>query len=601
MDWSDFADRLAAELVRLPDRAFLIVQGPTGLPYTQVLRADRALHAEAVGDAFLPVPLTARQERKLSGHGWNEPDDEERLNWWIQVEAPEATRPRPCGDLAKRMTGALREAYGVRSPRELVYQAGMTGPDGGTPLALPALGIPSAVPDAEYAPTTGALSGEAEAERALTVARERGDQEGYLELLARTTLYLPTPGSDGEGGRHFATAQFGGGTFVLAFTSPEAMDRSLRGQAVHHQTSTVGDLVRDWPHPDWRLAVNPGLPSASYLDTHMLSSAPNQPLAPSPVPPGLVPPGPVPSGPVPPASGRAGSAGGVMPPDPSDKHVAGRSRAAASAPQVTRLERLPQTTRPDAGPQATRPDSVPAPTVFMVQKVVRPEHVTHYLDGGYDLVAGYVHKLQDVADLTRPEGIVRALGLDQPGSPFEAGMDEMHVIRWPAVKPALFRSAPGEGSSVPGFKVESQRLPHGAEMHRLAREGRPTLVAVYDADLRRWRIRLATARGADKPRTPRSARRADSSGARKSRTPTTMFAGPATSSDASSGARRGLAPSASGGSTGRGAAEASDGVGESGPRGAASGGQAGVESGTRPSETRPDAPRGRHARGGGWE
>ncbi|MFC5181672.1 SseB family protein [Actinomadura harenae] len=597
MDWSDFVDRLGAELLRLPDRAFLIVQGPTGLPYTQVLRADRALHAEAVGNAFLPVPLSGRQERKLSGHGWNEPDGDERLNWWIQVEAPDATRPRPCGDLAKRMAGVLRDAYGVRSPEGLVYQAGMTGAESGTPLALPSLGIPSAVPEAETAP--GAPAGEAETERALAVARERGDQEGYLDLLARATLYLPTPGAaDGDGGRHFATAQFGGGTFVLAFTSPEAMDRSLRGQAVHHQTSTVSDLVRDWPHPDWRLAVNPGLPSASYLDTNTLPKTP------------------VPTAPI------AAPGGAVRPPDPSDRHVAGRSRAAAAPapPQVTRLERLPQATRPDAVsqvtrpdaiPQVTRPEPVPAPVVVMMQKVLRPEHVTHYLDGGYDLVAGYVHRLQDVAELTRPERLVQALGLESPGAPFEAGMDAVHVIRWPALKSTLFRSPPsGEeqapsGAPVAEFKVDSQRLPHGAEMHRLAREGRPTLVAVYDADLRRWRIRLATARGADKPRTPRSTRRAGPPATRRSRTPTTMFAGPAAPKDAPAPPRNPAtaAPNnpvepARERTAAGGPAEGARGFAGA-PGGAVEGARGFVASGRgeRPSETRPDAPRGRHARG----
>ncbi|MEV4255533.1 SseB family protein [Spirillospora sp. NPDC049652] len=574
MDWSDFADRLAAELPRLPERAFLIVQGPTGLPYAQVLRADRALHAEAVGDAFLPVPLTARQERKLSGLGWNEPDDEERLNWWMRLEPQEAARPRPCGELARAMTGALREAYGVRSPGELVYEAGMTGPGGGTPLALPALGIPSAVPEAEAVPAAGAPSGEVETERALTIARERGDQDGYLDLLARATLYLPAPGTDGEGGRHFATAEFGGGTFVLAFTSPEAMDRSLRGQAVHHQTSTVAELVRDWPHPDWRLAVNPGLPSASYLDTHMLPKGPPPaPQTPAPQPskapavPGL-PPAPSP--------GQAASSGPVRG-EPTDRHVAGRSRAAASDPQVTRVEPVPAPA-----------DRAEPPQMFVMQKVLRPEHVTHYLDGGYDLVAGYVQKLKDVADLNRPEQIVRTLGLDYPGSPFDPGMEAVHVIRWPAAKPALFRRplggedetalagmpggwvvehppfggrgyAPGDGPPVPEYKVDSQRLPHGAEMHRLAREGRPTLVAVYDADLRRWRIRLATARGADKPRTPRTARRA--TGAQKARQhPGT----PGTSGNAQAG------PSE-------------------------------TRIDARPSDTRPDVPRGRHARGGSGE
>ena len=50
--------------------------------------------------------------------------------------------------------------------------------------------------------------------------------------------------------------------------------------------------------------------------------------------------------------------------------------------------------------------------------------------------------------------------------------------------------APGEGPAIPEFKIESQRLPHGAELYRIAADGRETLVAGYDADLRRWTVRL---------------------------------------------------------------------------------------------------------------
>ncbi|WP_119727830.1 TY-Chap domain-containing protein [Thermomonospora amylolytica] len=120
----------------------------------------------------------------------------------------------------------------------------------------------------------------------------------------------------------------------------------------------------------------------------------------------------------------------------------------------------------------------------VVQKVVRPDHVAHYLDGGYDWVAGAVNRLQDVSGLRTPEQVVRALGLERPGSPFSAGDDEVHVIRWPLIRPALVRAVPG--TVVPTFRIGSRRLPHGAEMFRLDRAGTETFLAVYDADLRAW-------------------------------------------------------------------------------------------------------------------
>lgn len=162
--------------------------------------------------------------------------------------------------------------------------------------------------------------------------------------------------------------------------------------------------------------------------------------------------------------------------------------------------------------------------VVVMQKVLRPEHVHHYLEGGYDLVAGYVHRFQDVRELTTPASVIRCLGLVYEGSPFSAKTEELYVIRWPAVKPSLFRRplggidewsmgiipggwviekapfpgsgyAPGEGPAIPEFKIESQRLPHGAELYRIAADGRETLVAGYDADLRRWTVRLPGAAG----------------------------------------------------------------------------------------------------------
>ena len=46
--------------------------------------------------------------------------------------------------------------------------------------------------------------------------------------------------------------------------------------------------------------------------------------------------------------------------------------------------------------------------------------------------------------------------------------------------------APGEGTPIREFKVDSQRLPHGAEIYRFDRSGRRALVALFDADGARW-------------------------------------------------------------------------------------------------------------------
>ncbi|GAA2126487.1 SseB family protein [Actinomadura napierensis] len=724
MDWNDFAKRLTLELSRLPVKSFLIVQGPSGLPYAQAMRIEGGLDAEAVGSAFLPRPLAPRQERRLTTLGWEPPDGEERRNWWNRYTWRERGNRaseemlESAAMLAGQMVGAFRDVYGTESPLELVYQASRMGPEGG-PLALPGLGIPLAVPEAEGPPggqdaaRAAGPSGTA-LQAALIEARERGDQQAYLRLLARATLYLPASG-DPTAEHRFATAQFGDGTFVLAFTSPEAMDRSLQGQAVQHREASLSHLSRHWPHPEWQLAIDPGLPSASYLDAHALfepvaaepparpaapepparpavpdpadvrvagrstrtsgrrrrpvagrpqaaarspqapphpqqdsgapagvpaaAQAPSQPVAdpapprprqdrPAPVrrsepvsaretpadPHGLpvpppdggarqAPPQPVPHAPreqgpapvprpvphaapptgnpqpapfnppmvpesprtygAPPApavSARSTARDVPRPPEP-DHRSADRPEQAATAPpfqppartheeapvqgpppQAPAFDRVEpgRETRPEQAPHAgdVAPESGPpsdaapmsagpvetATDVLVMQKVLRREHVQHYLEGGYDLVAGYVHRLQDVAELNTPAALIRGLGLVYEGSPFSPGDEEIFVIRWPAVKPSLFRRplggidewsmgiipggwviekapfpgsgyAPGDGPAVPEFKIESQRLPHGAELYRLDAGARESLVAAYDADLRRWLVRLPGGRG----------------------------------------------------------------------------------------------------------
>lgn len=477
MDWSDFARRLTMELMWLPERSFLIVQGGGGLPYVQAMRSRDALEAEAVGSAFLPEPLAPQQERRLTVNGWEHPADPERENWWSHVPLngrsgrPARDRHERCAALAQRMVAAFRDAYDVASPLDLMYQAG----DGetGEPLDLPGLGIARAVPEAEPdgAAASGPLNGRV-LEDALASARQRGDQDAYLDLLGRAVLYLPSPTDptyDHGTGNQYATARFGDETFVLAFTSPEAMDRSLKGQAVHHRQASLPELAENWPQPEWQLAVNPGLPSAAYLDAGSLP--------------------------------RPGGAPEPEPGPPERPKVVARLKA-AEPPRV-----------PVRAPEA--PASAPVMQDAVMQKVIRPEHVAHYLEDGYGLVSGYVHLLRDVRHLDTPAKLVRALGLVYKGTPFLPVGEALHVIRWPAHKPVLFRRplggidewsmgtvpggwviekapfpgsgyAPGEGPEIIEFKIDGQRLPHGAEMYRIDRSGRETLVAGYDADLRRW-------------------------------------------------------------------------------------------------------------------
>jgi len=128
-----------------------------------------------------------------------------------------------------------------------------------------------------------------------------------------------------------------------------------------------------------------------------------------------------------------------------------------------------------------------------MQKVIRPDHVVHYLEGGYDWVAGRIYRLQDVSGLRTAGQLIGELGLDREGSAFSPGDAQVFVIRWPVLKPALLRPVPpAAGSTVPAFRTGSQRLPHGAEMFAIDQLGNETFLAVYDADVRGW-IRIEEA------------------------------------------------------------------------------------------------------------
>ncbi|MGI8332813.1 TY-Chap domain-containing protein [Actinomadura scrupuli] len=315
---------------------------------------------------------------------------------------------------------------------------------------------------------------EAELESLLAGAREKGDQRSYFQLLLLADLVMPSTGDPTA--ERFATANFDDGTYVLAFTSRGAMEQSLRGQAGFHRRTTFAELARNWPKPEWRLAVNAGLPTAAYIDSDTINRLAEEERA---------------AGDPPPAT-------------------AAPARPAATATAAPRQEPVPE---PEPGPQDAPAPRKTGPTIM--QKVVPHQHVSHYLENAYDQVAGYVHRIQDVGRLETPEQLVRGLGLTYEGSPFSDQDEEVHVIRWPVVKGSLYRApyggqdeaamrrvpdgwviekppflgtgyAPGDSEAIAEFKIDSQRLPHGAEMYRIGRSGPPAFVAYFDTDHRRW-------------------------------------------------------------------------------------------------------------------
>jgi hypothetical protein len=284
-------------------------------------------------------------------------------------------------------------------------------------------------------------------ERDLLNAVQGADTDAYLTAISTAELVVPISpqAARGEEAVTWGTAQVDGRTLLLAFTSPEAMRHATQGEGRWHRPVTFCELAAAWPDPRWGLAVDPLLPVQAFLDA------------------------------------------GVV------------ARVAGAAVTAT-----------EDGERIALVDGEPP----VMQKVLPHHHVPFYLEKGYDWVAGYVHRAADVLHLDTPAKLVHGLGLTYQGSPFSPDDDVVHVLRWPALVPSLYRPAYGGTDTeamtamdgwvvehapfvgtgfaastefvIPEYKLDTMRLPHSAEIHRVSAVGGEAFVAMYDADLRRW-------------------------------------------------------------------------------------------------------------------
>ncbi|HET8662095.1 MAG TPA: SseB family protein [Micromonosporaceae bacterium] len=309
-------------------------------------------------------------------------------------------------------------------------------------------------------------------ESALLAAAGEGNTDSFLStlLLARVLVPVPAGGSTenhpGDPSFVWRTETIEDHLHVVVFTSPERLVEHVGGTRDTIEVK-FAQLIQHWPDEQWSFAVNPGTPVGGKLPGTQIVALANW----------------------------AAEVG--LGAEPTGEQV---------APEAPEL--VPQAA---AAPVAT---SAAGPTVM--QKTVPPSQVPYYLDRGYDRVSGFVHRANEVAHLRTPADLFTALGLGWAGSPFDAEADEAYVLRWPAHRPSLYRIpyggqheaamramkgwvierapfrgngfAPSEsGDVIAEFKVDSARLPHGAQLWRLTRDGAETLVAVLDADGPQWR------------------------------------------------------------------------------------------------------------------
>ncbi|MFI7433259.1 SseB family protein [Micromonospora haikouensis] len=325
---------------------------------------------------------------------------------------------------------------------------------------------PVASPAPEFQPAN-------EVEEDLLAAAGTGSTDTFLStlLLARVLLPVAPDSADGsrpgEPGFVWRTERLDGERYVVVYTSPERLADHADGP-VETVSVKFAQLIRRWPDDAWSFAVNPNTPVGAKLPGEQIVALANWAAD----------------------VGLGDDVEGEPEPQPAAEASAGASR------------------------QAPPPVDPNRPVVM--QKAVAPSQLAYYLERGYDRVSGFVHRASELAHLNTPAKLHDALGLGHPGSPFSRDAEEIYVLRWPAHRPSLYRIpyggqnegamramegwvierppfrgngfAPGDSSDVVAeFKVDSARLPHGAQLWRIGADGTERVVATLDTDALLWR------------------------------------------------------------------------------------------------------------------
>ncbi|MEH0971946.1 SseB family protein [Micromonospora sp. CPCC 205546] len=371
--------------------------------------------------------------------------------------------PAPAADGGARQEAATDAGVSdvgppVEDPGPTVADEPVTGTADGSPG-------PGAVP-IDFQPAN-------EVEENLLDAAGAGSTDTFLSTLLLARVLLPVaadsaPGSrPGEPGFVWRTQELDGETFVVVHTSPERL-ADHTDAAVETIEVRFVQLIRRWPDESWSFAVNPGTPVGAKLPGEQIVGLANWAAE----------------------VGLGDDIGVEAEPPPAAEEPASRPRYAPPTPDPARP--------------------------IVMQKAVAPSQLAYYLERGYDRVSGFVHRAGELAHLTTPAQLHDALGLGYPESPFARDAGEIYVLRWPAHRPSLYRIpyggqneaamramegwvierppfrgngfAPGESSDVVAeFKVDSARLPHGAQLWRIGADGTERVVAILDTDALRWR------------------------------------------------------------------------------------------------------------------
>jgi hypothetical protein len=314
-------------------------------------------------------------------------------------------------------------------------------------------------------------------EVSLLAAVEENNTDSFLSTLLLARVILPVPLGASAGvhprDRDFPWRIEGAGAqrFIALYTSPERLADHTYGRPgvdIPSISLKFVQLIAAWPDEEISFAINPGSPVGATL----------------------------------PGSQIVALAAWATEVGLRDEPTAGEVVLAAKKNE----------SRPSGGIAGV--PTVGADRAIVMQRTVPPAQLPFYLERGYDRVSGFVNRASEVSHLTTPRSLYRALGLTYRGSPFSDEDGDVHVLRWVAHRSDLYRLpyggqheaamramqgwvierapfrgngfAPGETDVVAEFKVDSVRLPHGAQMWRLAKDGTEALIATFDADNTRW-------------------------------------------------------------------------------------------------------------------
>lgn len=398
---------------------------------------------------------------------------------------------------------------------------------------------PRPVPDAEFEPGN-------RIDQELYEAALAGDSDAFLRILLGANVLVPIP-ADAPLEVTPVQREFRWEAALRKDEAVQVFTSLVRLQEILPESRFVyadfRELIGSWPRHEWAMLLNPGTRIGASLRGEQVRALSEwavqvgllqpRPEVPTP-PPSHQQPAPQANAPAPPADAPPSDAPVPTPapapapePEPSPAPAPTPEPVQAPAPADGSPEPAdprplpaPAQVREPAGPPQVAPlpepdtERVAEPTIM--QKVVSHRHVDWYLEQGYDRVGGFVHPTSDVAELQTPIQLYEALGLLYEDSAFQPGDEGVHVIRWPAYCPDLYRIpfggqteeelaswgdagwvierapfhgsgfAPGSAGSIREYKVDSVRLPYGAEMYYLGLDRSERFVAMYDPDRLAW-------------------------------------------------------------------------------------------------------------------